>query len=322
LGRISSGIRTRFHLSDPGSGVYEGGGHITVLLRQYRIQNGFRKKSNKSLSNHNRFVPGFAHRVYPVNICAKALQYVCRKGSFTVEAAFVLPLFLFAAVVVLDMFPMLMIQTQVNAGLQYTARILAVSCQDPDTDEMLISFAEGQVLFRTYMNEHGYEESVLENGLGSISLLSSDLEGDYVTLTASYEAKLPVSFWTLDALPVRQSVKMKKWTGAAQDGDDEDDTYVYITPTGSAYHKTAECSYLKLSIRSVSVAQLGSLRNKSGGIYYACSCYDGGSLVYITDYGTQYHGDLNCSGLKRTVYKVSIDNVGDRHACSKCCAGE
>ncbi|MCC8029034.1 MAG: hypothetical protein LIO75_04430 [Lachnospiraceae bacterium] len=234
------------------------------------------------------------------------------------EAAFVLPWFLFAAVVILGMFPMLMIQTQVNAGLQYTARMLAVSYQDTDEDKTVITFAEGQLLFRSYMNEHGYEDSVLTNGLNSISLLESDLSGDYVTLTASYDAELPISFWGIDALPVRQSVKMKKWTGSAQEQEDTEDSYVYITPTGSAYHSTAECPYLKLSIQSVSLTQVNSLRNKSGGIYYPCSCYTGGSMVYITDYGTQYHGDLSCSGLKRTIYRVTLDEAGDRHACSKC----
>lgn len=290
-----------------------------MLLRRYRIQNRLRKKSNKSLSNHMQTILDFVPFVSLMNMRAKALQYACRRGSFTLEAAFVLPLFLFAAVAVLGMFPMLMIQTQVNAGLQYTARILAVSYQDSDEDHTVISFAEGQILFRTYMNEHGYEASVLKNGLNSISLLESDLTGEYITLTASYEAELPISFWTIDALPIRQSVKMKKWTGASQDDqEDGEDDYVYITPSGSAYHKTAECAYLKLSIRSVSVSQIASLRNQNGGIYYACSCYNGGSLAYITDYGTQYHGDLNCSGLKRTVYKVSMENVGSRHACSKC----
>ncbi|MCD7981895.1 MAG: pilus assembly protein [Clostridiales bacterium] len=267
-----------------------------------------------------RIILDFVSYVSPNNTSAKALQCARTKGSFTVEAAFILPLFIFAAAVVIGMFPMLMIQMQVNSGLQYAARIMAVSYQDSEDEGTILSLTEGEILFRTYMREHGYEDSVLEQGLSGISLLSSDLSGDYVTLTASYEAELPVSFWSVHTLPVCQSVKMKKWTGAVQDEENEDgeEDWVYITPSGNAYHKTAECPYLKLSIRSVSVSELGALRNKSGGIYYACSCYKGGSLAYITDYGTQYHGDLNCSGLKRTIYKVSIENVGDRHACSKC----
>ncbi|MCD8366248.1 MAG: hypothetical protein LUC83_10690 [Clostridiales bacterium] len=229
-----------------------------------------------------------------------------------------LPLFLFAAVVVLGLFPMLRIQIQVNAGLQYAARVMAVSWQNSDDDHEILSLAEGELLFRSYMKEHDYEESVLRNGLTGISLLSSDLSGDYVTLSANYQVQLPISFWNMTSLPVEQCVSMKKWTGAVQDEEGEEDDYVYITPSGTAYHSSAECAYLKLSVRSVAVSAVGSLRNKSGGIYYACSCYEGGSMVYITDYGTQYHGDLSCSGLKRTIYRVSLDQVGNRHACSKC----
>ncbi len=252
---------------------------------------------------------------------AKTPQRVRLRGSFTVEAAFVLPLFLFAALVVLGIFPVLKLETQVNAGLQYAARMTASACHDEESSTVgtVVSVAEEQILFRTYMNEHGYESSVLANDLASIVIYDEGADDDYVTLTAAYNASLPIAFWNVSSMPVTQCVKMKKWTGADPgDSDDEEGEYVYITPSGSAYHTTTECSYLRLSTKSVSISELDTLRNKSGGIYYPCSCYNGGSVVYITDYGTEYHSDLGCSSLKRTIYKVSIDDVGDRHACAKC----
>ncbi len=273
----------------------------------------------KSLSNLLRTKYKFIFFTIPLYFHAKALQYARRKASFTVEAAFVLPLFLFAALVVLGIFPVLLLQIQVNNGLQYAARIVAVSCQEAEEENSIFSLAEGQLLFRKYMEEYGCEESVLDRGVSSISLIHSDFSGDYVCLVASYDAKLPISFWGIDALPVEQCVRMKKWTGAEDTGSDEEGEYVYITPTGSAYHSTSECSYLKLSTRSVPQISVGSLRNKDGSIYYPCSCYQEEQYVYITDYGTDYHGDLKCSGLKRTIYKVSQDSIEGRHACSKCC---
>ncbi len=291
-----------------------------MLLHFYKIQNLSSKSLIKSLSSRMqlRRISGFVQHVSPIQTYAKALQYACRRASFTVEAAFVLPLFLFAAAVVLGLFPVLKLETQVNAGLQYAARMVALSYQDSEDDHDVLSLTEGEILFRTYMKEHGCEETVLASGLSGISLLSSDLSGDYVTLSAVYKVQLPVSFWNLNSLPVEQCVSMKKWTGDIADEEEGEGDYVYITPSGSAYHSSADCAYLKLSTHTVSVEALDTLRNKSGGIYYACSCYNGGSTVYITDYGTQYHSDLSCSGLKRTIYKVSIDQVGDRHACSKC----
>ena len=42
------------------------------------------------------------------------------------------------------------------------------------------------------------------------------------------------------------------------------------------------------------------------------------STVFITDYGTSYHGKLGCSKLKRTVHKVHKSEVNDKNLCSKC----
>ncbi len=304
-----------------------------MLLRRYKQKNQKESKdiANKSLSNRMRI---FYHLVSPKNKRAKALQRACPDpesgrqtvrrqhgpdGSFTVEAAFVLPLFLFAAVVVLGLFPVLKLQTEVNCGLQYAARLKAASYQEEDATLGSLVSKSPKTLFCSYMEEHGYESSVLTGGLDSISLAGSDLSGDYVTLVASYDAQLPISFWNLTSLPVKQCVRMKKWTGTSgTDEDGDGGAYVYVTPTGSAYHTSTDCPYLKLSIQSVAVSDLSSLRNKNGGIYYPCSCYNGTGLAYITNYGTEYHSDLECSSLKRTIYKVSSDAAEGLHACPKC----
>ncbi len=67
--------------------------------------------------------------------------------------------------------------------------------------------------------------------------------------------------------------------------------------------------------------EIESLRNKSGGAYYACRLCDASQKAgnyYITDYGANYHKSIGCSGLKRTVYAVKLKEVDGRGACSKC----
>ena len=64
-----------------------------------------------------------------------------------------------------------------------------------------------------------------------------------------------------------------------------------------------------------------AIRNKNGSKYVRCgSCCKkkSGKTCYITDYGTCYHVSLECRGLKRTVYVISMDKVGKRHPCKKC----
>ncbi len=280
-------------------------------------------KPNKSLSIFFRKSGKFITYIPCKVQCAKALQYTRRPGSFTLEAALATPLIVFAAVIVLGLFPAMLLQIQVTGGLQYASRMVAVSCRDEEKDGYnLLYLAEGRVLFQSYLKEHGCRSDIIEGGTAGISMLESDFSGDYVTLRASYRIKLPVSFWNISELPVRQSVKSRKWTGAEPAGASEEEEYVYVTPFGSAYHSSVSCRYLDLSIRSVPIVQLPSLRNNSGGIYYPCSCWRAGQpFAYVTDYGTRYHGDLGCSDLKRTVSKVKLEEVGERHPCAKCYGG-
>lgn len=252
---------------------------------------------------------------------AKVLQCVCLSGSFTVEAAFVVPLFLFAALAVLGLFSLLKVEMKVNEALQYTARTMAVSFHDTGEPDARITFGECQVIFRTYYAGHGGVPEDIQGGMAGISLLRSEWSGDYVELIADYRVKLPISFWRIRVLPVEQCVRAKKWNGASAGEEGEANVYVYITPKGNAYHSTPSCSYLALSIRNVPLIQAQNMRSRDGSIYYACSCYHGGDSVYVTDYGNRYHGSLTCGGLKRTIYQVTRDQVEHRHACSKCVSG-
>ena len=107
---------------------------------------------------------------------------------------------------------------------------------------------------------------------------------------------------------------------------DPEEDYVYITPEGEAYHLSTDCNYLKLSIESVKYSELAALRNDSDHKYYPCSiCAEENTScdnVYITSYGEYFHTDLNCLGLKRTIYMVPLSEVGNRHLCSKCDEGD
>lgn len=113
------------------------------------------------------------------------------------------------------------------------------------------------------------------------------------------------------------------WVGYVHSGetDEQGEIYVYITETGSVYHKNRGCSYLNPSIRQVQAGEIENLRNTGGAVYYGCSlCHISGGerMYYVTDYGTSYHTNITCSGLKRTIYEVKMNETGGRSACSKC----
>ncbi len=98
-------------------------------------------------------------------------------------------------------------------------------------------------------------------------------------------------------------------------------TIVYVTETGTVYHKDYHCTYLDLSIHMVPVSGLEDLRNESGSKYYPCELCGkkvSGMGVYITNYGSKYHMSMSCGGLKRKIYAVPISETAGKGACSKC----
>lgn len=246
-------------------------------------------------------------------------------ASFTVEAAVTIPIFVCFMVAILFFFCILQLQMKVESAMHYTAETLAsYACLEEKHDELMnaqTELAAAEILFRTQLAEQDTRlEYISGNSLG-ISLLTSELSGDYVELKAVYRIQLPVSLFGSRYFPMHQTVKVRKWTGAA--ADEEESEWVYVTPSGTVYHRSKSCPYLDLSIHSVSRSEVKELRNKSGAKYQECSqCKGGGAgMVYITDYGTAYHSELYCSALKRTVYRIQISEAGGRKACSKCGGG-
>lgn len=118
-------------------------------------------------------------------------------------------------------------------------------------------------------------------------------------------------------------MKYRKWNGYdvlnASEGIDEEE-YVYITESGTRYHKSASCYHLVVDIHSVPQSRVSVQRNEYGEKYRPCEYCKGSSsgLLYITPDGNRYHISPTCSGLKRTIKAVKLSEVGGRSACSDC----
>ena len=247
----------------------------------------------------------------------------CNKGSMTIEAAVVFPVFAAFIISLLFFFRVLQVETEVAKALSYAQRLTAV--ESTLTDSEAVQLATAEVLFRKEIAKSQLvREYVAGKGQG-ITLLSSSAKGDYIKLCATYKIKLPLRFFLVSGFTQTQKCVGRKWTGKSV-GEDDSDPYVYYTETGKVYHLTKSCPYLDLSIQKVLFSEVASLRNKSKRKYKACSkCAAGAGeaeYVYITDYGTLYHMDLGCSRLKRTIYTVHLSEVGGRPPCSKCGKGK
>ena len=149
-------------------------------------------------------------------------------------------------------------------------------------------------------------------------------QNPYITLYDYETAKLPFAVVGFGSRGTVQKVTVRSWVGytgeSFQAGGKEE--LVYRTPEGEVYHRSRDCTYLRLTIRSVTSAELSGLRNESGGKYTPCEyCVkkqQADMLVYITDYGNSYHNKNTCQGLKRTIMAVPLSQVGGLRSCSRC----
>lgn len=270
-------------------------------------------KGNKKklIKNVKKALPSYSRRIPS---CARSNI----NGSYTLEAAVIFPLFAGFLVSILFFFRVIQVETGVGAALSYSSRMTAIACSA--TDSSVISVGTAHALFLKEISNQEVIEDYVSGGKLGISLLESSLEGDDVKLLARYKVKLPIKFFSVDGIWIEQHSNSHKWTG--KNIGNEDDPYVYYTKYGTVYHTSQQCKYLDLSIRSVKITQIGVLRNKSGHKYSSCSCKaainKNEGTVYITDYGTEYHGKLGCRDLKRTVMMVHLSEVGDKKQCSKC----
>lgn len=246
-------------------------------------------------------------------------------GSMTLEMVVVLPLFVSFMVFFLFLFRILLVQECMEETLVYTARTLAVTCFAESPEEQktqAVLFAEAQLVFRKGLKESGCPSDLIQGGAAGISLLSSEFTGDDIILRAAYEIRLPCVLLGSYRFHFVQCAQSRKWIGnqSLEKNDHLDEQWVYITPHGAAYHCSRTCSYLDLSIHAIRRQTLYIQRNAQGEIYHKCEkCgVSGTDMVYVTDYGTRYHGSLACSGLKRTIYMVKRSQVGGRKECSKC----
>ncbi len=207
------------------------------------------------------------------------------KGSMTVEACLVIPVFLFFMMSVLYAFQIIHLQTQVLSELHQEGN---------------------RISLEAYRYQAGRGEEL-------------------VILEESYQVKPFLFWLDPGNLEFSHQYYGHAWVGydpGSHRGAGENQQFVYIAETGTVYHLERDCTYLDLSVRSVDRGDLLSLRNEGGGNYYECEiCGDkGGSTCYITNFGSRYHSSPVCSGLKRTVFRILLEKAVEnkQHACSKC----
>lgn len=280
-----------------------------------------------------------------------------QKASLTLEASLVMPLFLFMILAFLYFIQVFMIQEHIQSAITRMGLDLAklsyiyqdfVGEEDAShfdytifelgtktgLTEFIDSTIHGSMLkmyAKNYLNTDWLLSTCIKDGYEGISFYHSKVmdEEDCIDIIACYQIRMPIKLIPVKDLAMVQRVRLRGWTGyqvkpaySLHEEDSADETIVFITKSGSVYHKKRECSHIKLSIRSV-VGIPSSLRNDNGAKYYPCElCCKGETdvmmIYYITSDGTRYHTRSDCSKIKRTVIEIPLSEVGERSPCKRC----
>lgn len=268
------------------------------------------------------------------------------EGSFSIEAALVIPLFLAAVLSFMIFFPAGIAEVRLksameNVGSRLGSYYLAVEeLEDAEADggdpgflESALSAAVGSVLWSPVaetlvkgmvlqeLGETWAGDSLVKDGAEGISFFGSryDKAQESIVLKASYRIRTPFSGILELSMPVSVQTSHRVWSGKEMEGDEEEEM-VYVTRTGKVYHDSLSCTHLKLSVRDVPLSQVDKLRSEDGSKYYPCELCGNrkGTTVFITNYGNRYHVSRNCSGIRRDIRSIPISQVGDRGLCSRC----
>lgn len=277
----------------------------------------------------------------------RAYRYL--SGSTVVEAALVLPLYIYFSVLVTQLILLPGIRLRVRQALYEDARILAESayaCQkagehlgdfsldeeDDETAEAVyeLNTAAAKALLVSRLGADYGRKHGIAGGTAGILLLDSEIaENDNdIILRAVYELKLPFYDIFHQSITVRETVMTSAWLGESGEKEDEEDEdeeeRVYITEQGEVYHRDRNCTYIEVTLQETEPDDVAGRRNASGHKYYPCEvCAAGsgqqtGQKLFITRYGERYHTRADCPAIERHVREIPLSEAGSRRPCSKC----
>lgn len=243
----------------------------------------------------------------------KALFHALLSGSLTVEAALVLPIFLFAMIMILYLFRMMQVQYIVGNSLDQAAAEASLfgSVSQKEAENL------AKAMFYKELAVQKCPMSGIELGVAGFSWKNAKADSDFVDLSVSYRIRFPLSFFGRKSVSLSNACRMHRWVGNRDGtGNQEGKEWVYLTPTENVYHIRRDCSHLKLTIQSGTINE--TIRRKYNPCGHCVRKKKPGGIVYITSEGDCYHMKIDCSGLKRTVYMVLKEKVGNKRACSRC----
>lgn len=262
----------------------------------------------------------------------KMAAFNALRASSTVEAALVIPLFIYAVMAVMYFIQVMAVRSHVNDALYITLKKSAgyayiyenfneyagqKAIEDGIADDSTIDSAGGgikkgmvvETIRRMFIKELGKDyakNNNIENGdAGFIFISSRVLQGNSVIdIKVSYYIKNPFDIFGNTRIKIADRKRINAWLGEDMDGykkaDGMSEEYVYITAGGEVYHTDSKCTHLLRYIKKCDKGDIEEIRNNSGSKYYECKMCKKNTDDQETD--DQETGDTKTNSVYYTEY--------------------
>ena len=272
-------------------------------------------------------------------------------AGMTIEAAIVLPLFMFFFMNLGSAIEMIRLHGNLQLALWESGNRMCVygyvgalgggeaakeekrehSVWEEMGDIVLsYTYVKSQVV--DYVGRDYLEESPLCKGADGLQFWESHMgtsdevvSGDILDIVMTYQVSPLMEIPYVKPFRMFNRYYGRLWTGydvGGANGGEKREDVVYVAENATVYHEFRECTHLKLSIQEVSWSGVPFLRNENGSKYRQCSkCGKeiAGPVAYISKEGDFYHKSRNCPGLKRTVYPMLRELAVEKYRpCSRC----
>lgn len=275
----------------------------------------------------------------PRNVIFKCLNSVKKRvfpfisvrklsGSMTVEAALVLPLFLFFALALLAPVQWLDTQRKVQLTTEYFCEKLS---QYAYVSEVWGDSAEEDILGFDIEEFSGAASGLLLRGKAEkftdhVRIKTADVpdQEDDICFELEFVKEIPYFSSIIQKVTVCAAAKRRCWigldgklkVGQEETDGDIDDPIVYVGAGMGRYHLKRDCHYISNEYESAVVSEV-----KKNGITPCSVCAKAckeGDIVYITPNGKHYHKLKSCRAMTAYVRAVPLSEVEHLGACSYC----
>lgn len=294
----------------------------------------------KFTNSIKKYLPTKMHSIEGISLLASVKSM---NAGMTVEAAVVLPLFLFFLLSFGSVIEMIRLHGNMQLALWEIGRetaLYAYAVEEnvvPEGEESWYKDVAGKILSATYLkwrlveeaDESYLEQSPVVGGIDGLLFWESNIvkPNGEMELVVTYGVESISNMIGFPYFRMANQYYGHAWTGyriEEEDGEVEKRT-VYITDNAEVYHLFQDCTHLKLTIRAIGESEIEEARNLYGGRYDACEKCAEGSMpkqLYIADEGDCYHYVRECPGLKRTIHLVRKEDVINLPLCERCAARE